>query len=82
MNGKIPRFEKPRGNLVMCETNCLRLKIPCFRNGYCSFLLLQTIAKKRESYVYHLYGQERATIMGRAITFEIEINGRCKEYKK
>ena len=35
VNGKIPLdkswwMEKSRGNLVMCERNCLRLKNPCF----------------------------------------------------
>ena len=30
VNGKIPLDEKPGGNLVLCERNCLRLKNPCF----------------------------------------------------
>ena len=30
MKGKIPRDEKPRGFLVMGETNCPTLKNPCF----------------------------------------------------
>ena len=30
MNGKNPRNEKTRENLVMGETNCLTLKIPWF----------------------------------------------------
>ena len=30
VNGKIPLAEKPGGNLVMRERNCLRLKSPCF----------------------------------------------------
>jgi hypothetical protein len=38
VNGKIPLDEKPRGNLVMCERNCLRLKNPCFKKECLSFL--------------------------------------------
>ena len=43
VNGKFPRDEKTRGNLVMYERNCLTLKNPCFIKG-CGFALTCDLA--------------------------------------
>ena len=51
VNGKIPLDEKPGGNLVMFERNCLRLKKnPCFMKEWkFSFLTSKYIVKNKEN---------------------------------
>ena len=65
MNGKIPLDQKPRGNLVMCERNCLRVKNPCFMKecifqvkkscvvggNFCKIHLLTLLYKIVEKYI-------------------------------